>query len=132
MGQIGNWGSYIVFETSDSHILTFSKMQRKISGDWSTHKTIGQKAKSEFNGPGLQSITFSITLDAALGVRPRAVMEGIVSAVEEGQADYLVIGGRMVGRHPWKCTSASESWDVVYSGGEVARMSVSLTMEEYL
>lgn len=132
MGQIGNWGNYIAFETSDSHILTFSKMQRKISSEWSAHKTIGQKAKSEFNGPGLQSVTFTVILDATLGVRPRTVMERIITAVESGQADYLVIGGRMVGRYPWKCTSASESWDVVYSGGEVARMTVSLTMEEYL
>ena len=35
MGLIGNFGSRIVFETSDRRILTFSGMTRKVSGKYS-------------------------------------------------------------------------------------------------
>lgn len=131
MGQIGNWGNNIVFETSDQRILTFSDMKQKISGEWAVHKIIGQKARSEFKGPGLRSVSFTVLLDAALGVRPRTVMERLEEAVEKGTTDYLVIGGRMVGKYQWRCTSLSESWDLLYNRGELVRGKVTLTMEEY-
>ena len=51
--------------------------------------------------------------------------------VEKGKIDYLVIGGRAVGENRFAITSMSEAWDVVYSGGELAKASVSVTLEEY-
>ena len=43
MGMIGNFGSRIVFETSDRKILTFSGLSQKVSGKYSKHSIIGQK-----------------------------------------------------------------------------------------
>ncbi|MDO4285167.1 MAG: phage tail protein [Eubacteriales bacterium] len=132
MGQIGNWGTTISFETSDQRILTFSDFSVKVAGNWSSHNVIGQKARSEFGGAALRTLTFTILLSASLGVRPRTMLERIEDAVEHGEVGYLVIGGRMVGRHRWKCTQMSETWDTVYAGGELASAKASLSMEEYL
>ena len=48
MGMIGNFGSRIVFETSDRKILTFSGLSQKVSGKYSKHSIIGQKDRPEF------------------------------------------------------------------------------------
>ncbi len=132
MATIGSWGNALVFSTSDSRILTFEKFSRKVSGEWTTHSRIGKKDRSEFIRPGLQSVTFSITLDATLGVRPRSMLDTLANAVESGEVNTLVIGGRRVGTLPFKIKSTSEAWDYVLQRGELVQAKVNVTMEEYL
>lgn len=132
MGMIGNFGSRIVFETSDRKILTFSGMTKKVSGKYAKHSVVGQKDRTEFTGPGNISINFKIMLDVTLGIRPREVMNRIEDAVENGETEYLVIGGRPLSRNKFYISSVSEAFDVVMSHGEVARATLSISMEEYL
>ena len=121
MGVIGNFGSKIVFEVSDRKIFTFSGMTQKVSGKYSKHSVVGQKDRPEFTGPGRRSISFKMLLDVNLGIKPRAVMEQIEEAVENGETEYLVIGGRPVGKYKFCITSVSEAMDVILSGGGIAR-----------
>lgn len=132
MGMVGNFGSRIVFETSDRRILTFSGMTKKVSGEYAKHSVIGQKDRPEFTGPGSTSINFKIMLDATLGVRPREVMNRIEEAVENGETEYLVIGGKPMSRNKFYISSVSEAFDVVMSHGEIARATLNISMEEYL
>ena len=99
MGMVGNFGSRITFQTSDQRILTFSGMTQKISGKYAKHSVQGQKDRPEFTGPGNRSVTFKMVLNVMLGIRPREVMSSIEAAVESGEAEYLVIGGRPVGNN---------------------------------
>ena len=48
-----------------------------------------------------------------------------------GSAEYLVIGGRLVGRRPFRVTGSSEAWDKVYSRGELAKATLTISLEEY-
>ena len=130
--MIGTLGTKIIFEVSANKVLTFSKLERTTAGNWEAHARIGQKPKSEFAGPALQSISMEITLDAALGVKPRATIDAIAEMVEAGDAETLVIGSAPVGKNPWKITSMTDTWDAVLSGGELAKASLSLTLEEYV
>ena len=132
MGVIGNFGSKIVFEVSDRKVFTFSGMTQKVSGKYAKHSVVGQKDRPEFTGPGRRSIPFKMLLDVNLGIKPRAVMEQIEEAVENGETEYLVIGGRPVGKYKFCITSVSEAMDVVLSGGGIARATLTVTMEEYL
>lgn len=132
MGRIGNLGKLIIFETSDKKILNFRDFQRTISANWTNHEAIGRKPRSEFLNPLLQQISFTVTFNATHGVRPRRTMEAIERAVESGHVYPLVIGGAKVGRHQWKITQMSETWDVVMGGGQLQKATVSLTLEEYL
>ena len=119
MGVIGNFGAKIVFEVSDRKVFTFSGMTQKVSGKYSKHSVVGQKDRPEFTGPGRRSISFKMLLDVNLGIKPRAVMEQIEEAVENGETEYLVIGGRPVGKYKFCITSVSEAMDVILSGVEL-------------
>lgn len=132
MASIGSWGSALVFTTSDYRILTFKDLKRTASATWASHSRVGQKDRTEFVRPDLQQVTFTIELNAMLGVRPRDTIEAIVAAVENGQVAPLVIGGRKVGGDLWKITKATDAWETVYTRGELVRAKVDVTMEEYL
>lgn len=132
MGAIGNFGSSIVFETSDRRILTFSGMTQKVSGKYSKHSVIGQKDRAEFTGPGNRSISFKIFLDVSLGIRPRDVIEKIEKAVESGEVEYLVIGGKLIGKNRFYISSVSEAMDVIMGRGEIVRATLNVSMEEYI
>lgn len=128
---VGSLGSKIIFTVSDDQVLTFSGLSRETAGRWASHEAMGVKPKAEFLGPDCQKISLDIQLSASLGVRPRRVLEAVEDLVESGGAEYLVIGTRPVGRNPFRVTGSSETWDTVYSGGELARAKVTLTLEEY-
>ena len=109
--MIGTLGRKIIFEVSDNRVLTFESMSREVSGRWTEHEVLGVKPKAEFLGPGLQTISLTIHLSAALGVKPRRILDMVERMVERGTAEYLVIGGRLVGRRPFRVTGSSEAWD---------------------
>ena len=91
--MIGTLGRKIIFEVSDNRVLTFESMSREVSGRWTEHEVLGVKPKAEFLGPGLQTISLTIHLSAALGVKPRRILDMVERMVERGSAEYLVIGG---------------------------------------
>lgn len=120
------------FRVNDSQVFTFGNLKREISASWSTMERIGQKPLSEFSGPDLQTISFDITLEASLGVKPRYLLEVLERMTESGAVNTLVIGKKMVGNNKWVITKSSEAWEVVLRGGELYRATVSLTLQEYL
>jgi len=132
MGQIGSLGINIIFETSDKRILNFINFTQQVSASWANHDIIGGKPKSEFVGANLRKVSFSITLDSRFGIRPRTILENIQKMVEDGTVEKLVIGNKTVGLNKWKITNANEAWNTIYSGGELAKATVALSLEEYL
>lgn len=129
--MIGTLGKNIIFTVSDDMILTFNEMTREIAGRWAEHETAGVKPKPEYLGPANQTISLPITLSAALGVKPRAVLEAVEAMVESGTAEYLVIGHRTVGKNPFRLLGSSETWGVVYNRGELAKASLTISLGEY-
>ena len=117
--MIGTLGTKIVFEVSAEQVLTFESLSREVAGRWAAH------------GPAAQTASLTIRLSAALGVKPRAMLETVEEMVESGDAEYLIIGGKMIGRNRFYIESASESWDRIYSRGELAAASVTLNFGEY-
>lgn len=129
---IGSFGNKIVFETNDGKILTPKDISRTTTGKWGNLDRFNKKARSVFLGPELQTVSFTITLDAMLGVRPRAMIDQLIRIVETGQVEYLTIGGQPLSANPWKITSVSDAWGIVLSHGELLRASVDVSLEEYL
>ena len=128
---IGTLGRNVVFEVSDDRVFTFSELTREVTSRWTNHEPQGVKPKPEFLGAGLQTASLTITLSATLGVRPRDVLEGIENMVENGTAETLVIGNRPVGSNPFRLTGSSEAWNTVYNRGELARATLTISLEEY-
>lgn len=132
MATIGNLGEYIVFSVSSDKVLTFNKMTQTVKGRWTNHNVIGKKPKSEFLGADTRSLNLSIKLDVMLGVKPIKVLKTLEHAVEDGSIFPFILGGKKVGSNSWVITQMSETWDCVYSKGELIKASVSLTLQEYV
>ena len=80
--MIGTLGRKIIFEVSDNRVLTFESMSREVSGRWTEHEVLGVKPKAEFFRPGLQTISLTIHLSAAMGVKPRRILDMVERMVE--------------------------------------------------
>lgn len=128
---IGTLGRRLIFEVSDKTFFTFNGMTREVSGRWVEHTVLGVKPRPEFLGPGNQKISLPINLSASLGVRPRKILTLVERMVETGDAEYLIINCKPVGRHPFRLTGSSETWDKLYSHGELVKASLTITLEEY-
>lgn len=131
MGRIGNFGKEIVFEVNANKILTPNGIKRTVGGRWENHNVVGEKPKMEFIGADTDETTMTVVLSAEHGVRPRATMEKLERAVEKGTVEYLVIGGKVVGKNKMFLKSISEEWDCVWSKGEVVKATMELVFEEY-
>lgn len=132
MAEIGYYGETIIFETSDQRILTFNDFSRGVSARWEEHAVIGQKPRGEFVGPELQTVTFTIKLNAALGVVPKDEIQKWIEKVESGTADYLVIGGEPLGDDRWKVDSVSEARNCTWNDGKLYSATLEVTMKEYI
>ncbi len=131
MGKIGNLGQLIVFEVSDSKVLTFNKMTQTIKGRWAVQEPILGKPYAEFLGPGQRNISLPIYLSVMHGVKPREIMELIENAVENGIPYPLVIGNKKIGSYQWVITSMSESWGEIIKDGRLMSVSLTLSLAEY-
>lgn len=131
MAKIGTFGK-LRFKISDKEALIFQNMKRELSGTWNQMERIGQKPLVSFGGPELQKITFTVFLDAGLGVSPRDLLEEMEEMAERGTAEYLIIGQRQVGSGRWVLVKSSEVWDKILTKGELLRATAELTLQEYV
>jgi phage protein U len=129
--MIGYLGD-VIFETSDSRILNFSGFVLESASRFAAHEVIGKKPKTEFIGPGLNTVTFTINLNGNHGVKPREEMTKWIIKSNSGKAFSLVIGGRVLGADKWVVKSISEAWDTLFNGGELFSGKIEVTIEEYI
>jgi phage protein U len=130
--MIGYFGPDIIFETSDERILSFSGFTRDAAGRWGSHDLIGIKPKSEFIGPGLDTISFTVSLNGNNGVKPREQMDKWLEYTRKGVAETLVIGGKPLGVDKWAVKSVSEVWNTVFKDGELFSGTIEVSLEEYV
>lgn len=131
MGKIGNFGSKITFETSDSKILNPTGFKRELSNRWGEHDRDEDKPLLQFLGADPAKVTFSIVLDARHGVKPRSTIKSLEKCITSGTPYSLVIGGSKVGSNKYVMTNLSETWDEIYDKGELVRATLNISLEEY-
>ena len=49
-----------------------------------------------------------------------------------GEIHYFIVGGKPVGRLPWRLTSVSEAWEKIYNNGALTNAKLNISLEEYL
>ena len=131
MAQIGKLGSLVTFKTSDKKILTYKDYNSQISARWSKHERIGKRPKMEFLGKEQGEVTFTVELDASLGVKPWKVMHKMRMAAARGRVYILVIGKHRVGDKKWYIERMSEMHNITMNKGEIVSATVELTLKEY-
>jgi hypothetical protein len=130
--MIGYFGKDIIFETSDQRILTFSDLTRETASRWGPHELIGIKPKTEYIGPGLDTISFTVDLNGNNGVKPRTEMDLWLAKARDGVAETFVIGDKPLGEDKWIVKSVSQAWNTVFNRGELFSGKLDVTLEEYI
>lgn len=131
LGALGD----VVFISSfraPTKVRTFQDFQRDSSARWGNNDIHLQKPRSQFLGPGLDTITFNMILDASLGMNPRKEMEKLLEYSRSGKVLLLQIGGKALGRGKWKIMNLSQSWERIDGKGNLLKASLSVTLEEYV
>lgn len=130
--MIGNFGSEISFETSSDKIQTFKNYAETIGSRWVDHNVQRQMPLSEFLGADLMTVTMTVELNAAHGVKPWETRDRLKNAVRNGVVDTLVIGGRQPAYNKFKIISAQDTFDTILNNGKIPKITMNLTFKEHL
>lgn len=129
--MIGYFGKQIIFETSDKKIMTFDGLKMDIASRYAKHDVIMKKPLTEFIGPDLDALSFTVNLNGSFGIKPREEMDKWAKLAREGIAEFFVIGGKPLGTDKWVVKSVSQAWDTIFNGGELFSGKIDVTLEEY-
>ncbi|MDX8367789.1 phage tail protein [Cytobacillus sp. IB215665] len=130
MAKIGTFGE-IVFEISPNKTQTFKDFNRTGSARWNDHDIIGHKPKSEFNGPGLEEINFTIILKAEFGINPIKQLEMLREMRDTGKVAPFILGGKPISQNYWSIQKLSESHKVIDNQGNLLNAEVQIDLKEY-
>jgi hypothetical protein len=121
------------FEVSSNQVYTpNTDIQTTTAPILQTLNRIGLKPLVEFVSPGCDTLTFSITVSALLGVNPRAKLDFWRALAAIGHPDVLVIGNVPVGTDEWIVTQVQENWVTLDAQGNVIFGQIMLTLTEYM
>lgn len=129
--MIGKYGD-IVFETSDTRILNFKDLKISKSNRTTSHNILMKKPILEFLGPELDSITFTVNLNASLGINVNEEQNKWYKKIENAEAEELLIGNKKIGQNKWLTTSINETYNTILNNGQVYSLTLEIKLQEYV
>ncbi|WP_256700773.1 phage tail protein [Paenibacillus sp. P46E] len=131
MSKIGSLGT-VVFVVSPEAIRTFQDFTRNSAGRFAKHDIIGQQPKTQFLGPGLDTISFTMWFDARFKLNPRKELDKLKVIERAGKALPLIIGGKSIGTGLWVITGLNQAWTKIDNVGNVLHATAAVSLEEYV
>lgn len=131
LGALGDIVFISSFKTPRK-VRTFNDFKRDSAARWGNNDIHLKKPRSQFLGPGLDTITFTMSFDVNLGMNPRVEMEKLLKYETEGKVLPLQIGGKGLGKGKWKILSLGQAWERIDRDGNLLKASLSVTLEEYV
>ncbi len=126
---LGDGDTQVIFEVNADKIRTWTDMRRSGEGRWAEHDVFAGKPVAEFIGPGLDTLTLSVRLDAARGVMPLDEVKNLRLLRDNGAVLPLIVGDELVGDFVLKGLSEDERrFD---PKGALLLAVVELTLREY-
>ncbi|MDD4599615.1 hypothetical protein SDC9_04133 [bioreactor metagenome] len=129
--MIGSYGD-VVFETSANLIRTFNGFKRQATARTATHEIIGKKPVTEFIGPGLEQISFSMRLDASMGITPVDELARLRNMRDQGITAQLIVNDQPITDNEWLIESLSEDWTHIDNNGRLVIANVDIALKEYV
>ena len=129
--MIGSLGP-VVFVVSADTIRTFTDFKRSSAGRYARHEVLDLKPKTQFIGPGLDTVSFRMRFDVRYGINPRKELDQLTEIDRKGKAMPLVIGGKGAGVGLWVITGLEQSWEEIDAKGNILSATVDITLEEYV
>lgn len=130
MALIGTFGD-IMFEVDMLNARIIKDYSRKISMRLAKHEIIGQKPLIEVLGEDLDEISFTMHLNSKLGIDPTKEFSKLQKICIGGQANYLILGMKLVSENPFIIESLSQEIKVVNSIGETVISDINISLKEY-
>ena len=130
MAKIGTFGS-LAFSVSDRTVKTFDDMSWDFSAKYATHDRHIKADLQEFLGPEPDSMSFSMVFSVFLGTNPYNEVKKLRQMVKQGNAERLIIGGKVYGDYKWvmqKCSTELQKYD---GKGNLWAAKVKVTLKEY-
>ena len=127
---IGYMGD-IVFVVSSEYMITPMDYERESAGRWTEHDLLMRKPVSQFGGPGLEKLSFSIILDAAHGIDVAKQLMKLRVMRDTGAVFPLIIGGKPVTQSYWRLDSIKETGHYWTADGRLLQCTPALTLTEY-
>lgn len=129
--KVGSFGN-VAFIVSPEKIETPRDISRQGSVDIQSHKRHLNTDLPEFTGVGLETASFNIRLSAYLGVTdPQGELDKLTEYMRTGTPKYLILGGKIFGRHKWLINKYKQTAEHHDKRGEIVSMDVSVTLTEY-
>jgi len=128
---IGSLGD-IVFEVTNDKVFTFQGLKRSAKMRYAVHEVIGKKPITEFIGPELEELSFSIYLSVSLGINPNQEMQKIRDKRDNGEAMSFLLGEKVIGENKWVIESIGESYQAIDNQGIIFSLSADISLKEYV
>lgn len=126
--QLGSIGG-IAFSTKK--LFTPDEISRSTSPRWTTHEILNKQPKSQFLGPGLDTLSFIIRLDARFGVDPRKEGDRMIQIARKGLPVTFALGGKKMGTYRWKIMTVDETYRHIDVKGVIRYIEMNISLEEY-
>lgn len=121
-----------VFQITQSKIYTFDDLQYGSSLDTEKQDAVGKKSSTYNKGPGLNSLSIKVSLDASLGVNPRREIEEWETIKDAGIAYPFILGSRPLGRNKWLLVDIQATTQVIDNAGNILAAELALKFDEYV
>lgn len=131
MSKIGSLGT-VVFVVSPEATRTFQEFTRNAASRYAKHEILGQKPKTQWLGPGLDTISFTMWFDARHGLNPRKELDKLTELERAGKALPLLVGKKGIGTGLWIITGLDQAWKRIDNAGNVLFATVNVSLEEYV
>lgn len=129
--MIGSLGD-IPFEVSSEKVRTFDGLTRAGAARFAYHNRQGGKELSEFLGPALEDVSFTMRFSVVGRVNPDEEIKKLRALRDSGTAVLFVLNGEPQGEDHWNIVSLSEEHKVVDGRGRTLALDVSVTLKEYI
>jgi hypothetical protein len=112
-------------------MITPTNYERESTARWAEHDLLLRKPVSQFGGPGLEKLSFSIILDADHGVSPALQLKKLRKMRDTGAVFPLVVGGRPVTQNSWRLDFVKEGNCYWTPDGQLQQCIAQLSLTEY-
>lgn len=130
MAKIGSFGD-VIFEVSPKRILTFNELEMQSSPKWEEHSIHRNKAKLEFDGPGIIDLTYRILLRAEQGINPMKEIAKLERMKSKGEAHHFILGQKPIAPNKFVITHSSAALKNIDQNGNILSAEVTISLKEY-
>ena len=126
---VGTFGG-VIFSVSKKNLHSINgSINRKNNAKITEHTPIYGIGMLRHQGRELQEISFNITLLGETNLKKRMLLE----ILEMGVSSFLVIGGNIIGSHPFILTGMDEEYSYYNNNTKTFdKIDLSITLKEYV